>query len=369
MDQRVPIMARPSRYRAIDYWLWLSYPPARKVRDMKEFAVQVRGLAVWGFVGLSACSASTPQPSPCPSPTSFDAPSSAVAGPVLAGAAAGSSGVTKPMAGENASTYPPLTIDNTQVRVVHSDLTGKDHQLIFGLPPSFAKEPSRRYPVVYLLDGQWDFSLLYTLSGGLRFDQVMPEVLFVGLSYAGTNPDYDALRSDDYVPTRTTDHEGKLIGGGAAKYLEFIEKVVMPLAENEYRADPNKRVLAGQSYGGLFTLFALFEKPDLFQAYAALSPAAGWDHGYLSKREKEFHKSHPKLERRVWLSIGDSEWPNFVQDARVFFRQFEASHYQGITLKIHTVRGERHAGVKPEAYNRAMRFVTEPWLPIPTNKP
>ncbi|HMA95374.1 MAG TPA: alpha/beta hydrolase-fold protein, partial [Polyangiaceae bacterium] len=175
--------------------------------------------------------------------------------------------------------------------------------------------------------------------------------------------DYDALRSDDYVPTRAKNHEGKLIGGGAGKFLEFVEKAVIPLAESEYRADPTKRVLAGQSYGGLFTLFALFEKPELFQAYASLSPAVGWNEGYISKREKEFHKAHPKLDRRVWLSIGDSEWPGFVQEARAFLRQFEASRYQGITLKIYTIPGERHAGVKPEAYNRAMRFITEPWLP------
>jgi predicted alpha/beta superfamily hydrolase len=192
----------------------------------------------------------------------------------------------------------------------------------------------------------------------------MPEMLIVGLSYAGTEPNYDALRADDYVPTRAKDHEGKLVGGGGSKFLEFLEKSVIPLAESEYRAEPTQRVLSGSSYGGLFTLFALFEKPELFQAYIAISPAAAWDNDYLAKRERDFRKLHPKLERRVWLSIGDSEWPGYVKAAQTFFRQFETSRYQGIALKVHTVAGERHAGVKPEAYNRALRFITAPWLPL-----
>jgi predicted alpha/beta superfamily hydrolase len=258
---------------------------------------------------------------------------------------------------------PRYTLEGTEVRVVHSDLTGKDHELIIGLPPSFAKEPTRQYPVLYLLDGQWDFALLNTLSGGLRYDQVMPEMLIVGLSYAGTEPDYDALRADDYTPTKAKDHQGKVLGGGGGRFLEFLEMNVMPLAEREYRGDPTKRILSGSSYGGLFTLFALLEKPELFQAYVSISPAVGWDDHYLAKREKEFHKTHSKLDRRVWLSIGDSEWPGFVADAKAFIRQFEASRYSGMTLKSQTIVGERHAGVKPEAYNRAMRFVSEPWLP------
>jgi predicted alpha/beta superfamily hydrolase len=315
---------------------------------MKRMAMQNGWWLLWASgIPLGCCSNSTST-----SPAAQGCPSQA---PVVAAAPAAATSATRPAL---------LTLANTEVRVLHSELTGKDHQVIYGLPPSFAKEPTRRYPVLYLLDGQWDFTLLNMLSGGLRFDQVMPEMLIVGLSYAGADPDYDALRADDYVPTQGKNHDGKLVGGGGKKFLEFIEKSVIPLAEGEYRADPTKRILSGSSFGGLFALFALFEKPELFQTYIAISPAAGWDNGYLAKREREFHKAHPKLERRVWLSIGDSEWPDFVKSATAFFRQFEASQYEGLVLKIHTVVGERHSGVKPEAYNRAMRFASEPWLAL-----
>ena len=86
-----------------------------------------------------------------------------------------------------ASTIAPRSYElkGSVIREVHSDITGKDYELIIGLPPSFEKEPGRRYPTLFLLDGQWDFTLLNALSGGLRYDQVMPEMLIVGLSYGG----------------------------------------------------------------------------------------------------------------------------------------------------------------------------------------
>lgn len=248
------------------------------------------------------------------------------------------------------------------VRELHSDLTGKDYELLIGVPPSFDEDPGRRYPVLYLLDGQWDYKLLDSVAGGLRYDGVMPEMVIVGLSYAGEDPDYDALRADDYVPTRAKDHQGVEKGGGAAHFLSWLETAVVPLVERDYRGDPAHRILSGSSFGGLFVLYALFEKPELFESYVAISPAVTWDNRYIFTREREFSKSHRRLERRLWLSAGTDEWPEYLAGERQFFKQVKASHYQRLALKTYEVAGERHAGVKPEAYNRAMRFVSEPLL-------
>jgi uncharacterized protein len=249
------------------------------------------------------------------------------------------------------------------VRELHSDSTGKDYELLIGLPPSFEKEPGRRYPTLYLLDGQWDYKLLDSVAGGLRYDQVMPEMVIVGISYGGKDPNYDLLRSDDYVPTRAKDHEGVEKGGGAPRFLGWLETVVVPLVERDYRGDPAHRILSGSSFGGLFALYVLFEKPELFESYVAISPAVNWDNRYIFGREREFKQSHPKLERRLWLSSGSDEWPGYLRDELAFFRQIKASNYASLVLRVQQIAGERHAGVKPEAYNRAMRFVSEPLLP------
>lgn len=255
-----------------------------------------------------------------------------------------------------------LVIANSELLELRSTFTGKQHELIVGLPPSYEREPERRYPVAYLLDGYWDFNLVNTLMGGLIYDRVAPELIVVGLSYGGAAPNYDRLRGDDYTPTRAhPSHSAEPFGGGGPRFLEFIEQSVLPTIEGRYRVDPRQRSLSGHSLGGLFTLYALFERPELFASYLALSPAAGWDGRWLFERERAFRKQHARVDRRVWLSVGDSEWPQFSQDCRDFFEQFRASQYAGIQLRQRIVEGERHSGVKPESYNRALRFAFAEW--------
>lgn len=256
-----------------------------------------------------------------------------------------------------------LVVGNSELLDLHSEQTGRDYEVIVGLPDSYGKEPERRYPVLYLLDGQWDFNLINTLTGGLRYDKVVPEYLIVGISYAGDAPDYGKLRGEDYTPTRAHPAYAKApYGGDGAKFLQFLEQSLLPAVEQRYRVDTSQRMLAGSSLGGLFTLYALFEEPDLFQSYLALSPAVGWDDRYIFRREREFRAQRARLDKRVWLSVGELEWPDYVKNDRDFFAQLEESRYEGLSLGVQVVPGERHAGVKPEAFNRALRFAFEPWM-------
>lgn len=255
-----------------------------------------------------------------------------------------------------------LVIENSEILDLHSPLTGKHHELIVGLPPSYDREPERRYPVIYLLDGYWDFNLVNTLMGGLIYDRVAPEIIVVGLSYGGESPSYDRLRGDDYTPTRSHPaHSAQPFGGGGPRFLQLIEQNVLPAIEGRYRVDERQRILSGHSLGGLFTLYALFERPQLFASYLALSPAAVWDDRWLFARERTFREQHPRVERRVWLSVGDSEWPHFTQACLAFFEQFRASSYAGMQLAVKIIEGDRHSGVKPESYNRALRFAFAEW--------
>lgn len=69
------------------------------------------------------------------------------------------------------------------------------------------------------------------------------------------------------MPLRENDSSS----GHAAEFLQTIETVIMPFIEREYRADPSCRVMAGASLGGLFTLYAIYTKPELFKRRSARS--------------------------------------------------------------------------------------------------
>jgi predicted alpha/beta superfamily hydrolase len=263
--------------------------------------------------------------------------------------------------------YPKYELGGTLVRDLSSELTGKAHRLLISIPSSFQAEPTRRYPVVFLLNGQWDFPLIVTTAGNLRYDKVFPEALIVGLSYAGEKPDYDQLRGEDYVPTRVKSGDGSERGGGAQRFLSWLETAVIPLMEQEYRADPERRVLAGTSSGGQFALYTLFEKPELFWGYIAVSPSVGWDQRELFRREKNFRSAHADLERRLWLSSCSEEGSKHLAHELAFFKQISGSRYKGLALKIYSVAGARHSSVKAEAFTRALRFIAEPLLPPALN--
>ena len=169
--------------------------------------------------------------------------------------------------------YPKVDIPGSEVRKITSKIVaGQEYELQIMLPGSF-KNSNKKYPVIYLMDSQWDFPLLKCLYGEHYFDGFVPELIVVGVTWGGVNPNPDSLRARDYTPT----NEARLPqSGGADKFLSFMKNELFPFIEANYKADKNNRTLMGCSLGGLFTLYTLFTQPELFTGYAAASPAVGW---------------------------------------------------------------------------------------------
>ena len=166
---------------------------------------------------------------------------------------------------------PAYEIPRSEVRTLPVNAAGRHYALFIGLPVSYATEPDKRYPVVFVTDGYWDFQKLTAIHGPLVYDKYAPEFITVGMGYAGENLNYGDLRRWELSPLQFgTPLEAS---GHAKDFLDTIEKVFIPLIDKEYRTDPKNRVLGGASLGGLFTLYSMFTKPDLFNGYVAVTPA------------------------------------------------------------------------------------------------
>ncbi|HVO36426.1 MAG TPA: alpha/beta hydrolase-fold protein, partial [Gemmatimonadales bacterium] len=79
-----------------------------------------------------------------------------------------------------ADTVPVVTLPGTQLRRLHSAATGRDYDIQVQLPADYARNPRARYPVLYVLDGQWDFKLMLSVQGGLVYDRWTPQIIIVG---------------------------------------------------------------------------------------------------------------------------------------------------------------------------------------------
>lgn len=261
-----------------------------------------------------------------------------------------------------AENLPPHTIPNSQLRVLPVNAAGRHYQLHIAVPGNYAKDTGKRYPVVYVTDAYWDFEKIDTIRGGLMYDKVVPEFIVVGLGYAGENLDYGNLRRWELSPVQFGEG-GAEASGHAADFLTTIEKEIIPLIEREYRVDSSYRVLAGASLGGLFTLYSLYTKPDLFQAYIAATPAVTLGNDWLFDYEQAFAKSGRALKPRLFVSVGENERPQQVAGNKRFNDRIVSRQQGGLAYEFRIIEGERHAGMQLESYVRGLRFAFAPLAP------
>jgi uncharacterized protein len=128
------------------------------------------------------------------------------------------------------------------------------------------------------------FILLQELIQQLSYasgNTVLPEMIVVGI----LNTD----RTRDLTPTHSTSSafgqtpEMLKNSGGADNFLAFIEKELMPYIDTTYPVAPYK-MLVGHSFGGLFAMHTLLNKPQLFNSYIAIDPSLWWDDQALAKK-------------------------------------------------------------------------------------
>src|SRR5690349_20126718 len=84
---------------------------------------------------------------------------------------------------------PQVEIPATQLRRVTSAVNGQEYLLYVHLPPGYA-DATTTYPVLYLLDAQWDFPLVIGLVESLTDDGFVPPMIIVGITWGGKDPDY-----------------------------------------------------------------------------------------------------------------------------------------------------------------------------------
>lgn len=151
---------------------------------------------------------------------------------------------------------------------IESKAVGRAYHIYIRLPEDYSKAPQRRYPIVYLLDGDSAFPMLAPEHLFLHYDEALPEAILVGIAYGSFAPPVNQ-REIDFL------EEPASPGGKAraAAFQEFLKTELLPAVERRVRADPARRVLVGQSFGGTFVLYSAFTDPDLFWGRIASNPS------------------------------------------------------------------------------------------------
>lgn len=189
--------------------------------------------------------------------------------------------------------------------------------LIVYLPPGYDEDTERRYPVLYLQDGQnlfdgatafvpgQDWHLGQTAGELIRTREVEPLIL-VGIYHAGRE------RVDEYTPTFDARFN---MGGKAALYGRLLVEELKPFIDKRYRtlSDAASTGLGGSSLGGLVSLFVGLRHPRVFGRLAIMSPSVWWGSGVILREVRALDE---KPETRVWLDMGTEEGEPALRNVR-----------------------------------------------------
>jgi len=223
------------------------------------------------------------------------------------------------------------------------------YHLIVRLPDEYDK--NSRYPTVYLLDGGISYPLLSAYYHYLRFTEEIPPMIIVGISYGTDDWKNGNARSTDY----TAKSPQREHWGGAEKFQHLLKGTILPLIENKYPSDPEKRLIFGNSLAGQFVLYTAMTQPELFAGHIASNPALHRNLSfYLDKNNLGPIAGNAS---KLFVSSGANDHPQFREPARKWMEFWEKENGQHWLLKTEALNDAGHMSAIPEAFIKGTRWV------------
>jgi len=208
------------------------------------------------------------------------------------------------------------TQDNEEVEArataqLYSAEIGDSFSLFVAMPKGYDAHASRNYHVAYVLDGNAYFDQLSEYI--TKHD--IPVILF-GVGYSSAYRSL-VLRDRDFTFPKAAAADSMQQSGGADKFLQFLQTVVVPYIDAKYHTDKAGRMLMGHSLGGCFILYALerslVDHRNVFQTFVAASPSLDYCNRYLLNEYKAVRPDAAQM-KNLLLTIGAKE-PDYADFA------------------------------------------------------
>jgi uncharacterized protein len=238
-----------------------------------------------------------------------------------------------------------------------SSLVGDSYQVFVALPPQYETGAGMRYPVVYLLDANWNFEGVRGVVTTLAGEGQMEPVILVAIcpvqalqpGYNGTSP----ARCRDFTPTALPGYPGS---GRAASFAGFLRDQLVPLVDGRYRTKPNAddRCLAGHSLAGLFAWYAAFHMDDTIHKFIPASASLWWDDHVLFEAELAYAREHADLPLRVYSTVSTGEGADMVRDRDELLSRLRGRGYPGLRLSSVTYVGIPHEQSSGPAFREGL---------------
>lgn len=194
--------------------------------------------------------------------------------------------------------------------------------ILVHLPPSYA-QGQRRYPVLYMHDGQNLFDEYKSYAGEWRVDETMHrlstieiEAIIVGI------PNMEKQRLEEYSPFDDARHGP----GRGDHYIAFVTDTIKPLIDRDFRTLSGRHHtgIMGSSMGGLISLYAFFHRPDVFGLAGVMSPSF-W---YANRAIYSYVEQADYVPGKIYMDVGTREYGGSVTEKAA--RRQSRRHYAAV---------------------------------------
>ncbi len=207
-----------------------------------------------------------------------------------------------------ASTYG--SAERTKEISLESKTLNETREIFIRIPPNYDPE-NHQYPVVYVLDGEWNFEYVASYLDYMFSNNIYPEMIVTGVRNVNRNRDY-VPRPDIYFEDT----------GEADKFLGFVKNEWIKEIEKNYPTS-DERFIIGHSFGGVFALHTLFTDPALFDAYIVLGASAWIAEEVLLEEARAYFANPAKADAFVYMAVGEGDGGPTVPSSRKLAEVFK----------------------------------------------
>ena len=219
----------------------------------------------------------------------------------------------------------------------------KTRRVYLYLPDSYEKEPTKRYPVMYMFDGHnvfFDSDATYGKSWGMnKYMQTSKKQLIivaVECNHEGN------CRLQEYAPVNFENATLGKIKGKGRSYMQWLVGTLKPFIDANYRTlpDRNNTIICGSSMGGLMALYGACVYNHIFQRAACLSPSIWVDPG---KMLELVARAHIRNDTCIYMDYGSEEMFNHAANGEALISMSHLLLTKRVNLALRVVPGGTHS--------------------------
>ena len=259
---------------------------------------------------------------------------------------------------------------------LHARSLDRDYELFVTLPASAQSDRARRYPTLFMLDANIEFSIVAETAARLAATGIIEETIVVGIGMPRSEGEssFAFRRFEEYSPPTDGYAYGDELGrifrslfavrgqdartriGTAPALLRFIVDEALPLLQQRFPIDLNALGLLGHSAGGTFVGYALQQVQSPFRHYISISPGIAISGSWLMRQSETAPLSASAIS--VHFSLGSEEKRNAfnciagIPETRDYAERLRKR--DALEVRYDCFEHETHSSVFPHAVERAL---------------